>query len=189
MHMPDRDDQDWMDTLAGKTPAGADPLTVKEAKVVRQAMHEQREREAAPEFDVESGLERLLFRLRKERLDETRRPSTRRYAVFALAATIVLAAGLLLLLPKSGDEERPVFRGAAGPQILFADDPAKARDGLMRELEALGLAPRVTQQEGAALVEAQWPEKADDRHRSLLERHYLRPPESRTLSVEIRKRP
>ena len=176
-----------MDALAGNTPAGADPLTIREAKAVRQAMLERREREAAPEFDAESGLQRLLFRLRKERLDGAR--GAHRYVALALAATIVLAVGLLLFLPKPGDEERPVFRGAEGPQILFADDPVKARDELKHDLEALGLAPRITPQEDATLVEAPWPERVEERHRALLERHYLRPPESRTLSVEVRKRP
>lgn len=178
-----------MDTLAGKTPADADPLTVREAKAVRQAMRERHEREAPPEFDTESGLQRLLFRLRQERLTGQRGPLTRRYAMLALAATVVLAVGLVLFLPKPGEEERPVFRGVEGPQILFADDPQAARESLERGLEALGLKPKITQRADATLIEAPWPEKTDDRHRALLESHFLRPPEGRTLVVEVRRRP
>jgi hypothetical protein len=185
--MADKDDQDWTDTLAGKPPADADPLTVKEAKAVRQAMLERRERETPPEFDAESGLQRLLFRLRQERLEGPRAPAARRYAAFALAATVVLVAGLLLFLPKPGDDE-PVYRGIERPQNLLADDPVKASDALKRDLEGLGLKPKITQRGNATLIEAPWPEKSDERHRALLERHYLRPPEGRTLSVEVRKR-
>lgn len=186
--MADKDDQDWTDTLAGKPAADADPLTVKEAKAVRQAMRERRERETLPEFDAESGLQRLLFRLRQERLEGQRAPAARRYAAFALAATVVLAAGLLLFLPKPGGDE-PVYRGVERPQTLFAADPVKASGALKRDLEALGIEPKVTQRGSATLIEAPWPEKADDRHRMLLERHYLRLPEGRTLTVEVRKRP
>jgi len=186
--MADKDDQDWTDTLAGKPPAGADPLTVKEAKAVRQAMLERREREALSGFDSESGLQRLLFRLRQERLEGQRSPAARRYAAFALAATVMLVAGLLLFLPKPESDE-PVYRGVERPQTLLADDPAKASDALKRDLEALGFKPKITQRGDATLFEAPWPEKTDDRHRALLERHYLRPPEGRVLSVEVRKRP
>src|SRR5258705_10285013 len=134
--MADKDDQDWTDTLAGKPPADADPLTVKEAKAVRQAILERREREALSEFDSESGLQRLLFRLRQERLEGQRVPAARRYAAFALAATVVLAVGLLIFLPKPGDDE-PVYRGVERPQTLLADDPVKASDALKRDLEGL----------------------------------------------------
>lgn len=186
--MADKDDQDWTETLAGKTPAGADPLTVKEAEAVRHAMLELRSREAAPEFDTESGLQRLLFRLQGKGLIGRRAPSTRRYAAFALAATVVLAAGLLMFLPKPGDDE-PAYRGVERPQTFLADDPAKSSAALERDLAALGLKPKVTQRTDATLIEAPWPEQTDDRHRALLERYFLHPPDRRTLSVEVHKRP
>lgn len=187
--MADRDDRDWVDALAGKTPAGADPATVKEAEALRRAMLEQRRRESAPDFDADAGLQRLLFRLRQERLDGGQARPARRYAAFALAATVVLAAGVLWLMPKPVEEERPVFRGVERAQTLFADDPVKAVEALVRDLEELGLKPRVTRREDATLVEAPWPEQTDERHRALLERRFLRPPEGRTLDVEVRRRP
>ncbi|MDW8469037.1 MAG: hypothetical protein RML56_08790 [Burkholderiales bacterium] len=122
-------------------------------------------------------------------MDGARSLSARRQAVLALAASFVLVAvGVFLLVPKP-EKEEPAFRGIERPQTLLADDPARAAESLARDLEALGLAPRVTRQEDATLVESPWPKELEDRHRALLARHYLRPPEGTRLAVEVRKRP
>lgn len=187
--MADKDDQDWTETLAGTPPAGADPRTVKEAEAVRRAMLEERSRETPPPFDAEAGLQRLLFRLRREEMGQDARARFRHFPAIALAATVVLAVGMLLLLPKPEETVQPVTRGFHGAQILLADNPEAARDSLVRGLKALGIEPRVTSRGEATLIEAPWPEQTDARHRALLESHLLRPPEGRTLVVEIRKRP
>jgi len=187
--MADKDDQDWTETLAGKDPAGADPRTVKEAEAVRRAMLEERGRETPPVFDAESGLQRLLFRLQREQLGTDARARFRHFPALALAATVVLTVGLVLLLPRPEEDVRPVTRGFQGTQVLLADDPRAARDRFVQGLKALGIEPRVTPRGGATLIEAPWPAQAGQRHRALLDAHFLRPPEGRTLVVEIRGRP
>src|SRR5436190_24148130 len=96
--MAEQDDQNWFDTLAGRNRVNADPATTKEAQAVRRAVLALKPDQDTANLDVEAGTQQLLFRLRREGLDGvSREKSWRFYGAFALAATLVLAVGVVLL--------------------------------------------------------------------------------------------
>jgi hypothetical protein len=182
--MAERDDTDWFETLAGRMPpAGADPAVVKEAAAVRAAARAVRKAEPVPDLNVDAGLEQLLFRLRKERLAEPVGRPWRLYSGLALAATIVLAVGVVLLQPQV--EERPVYRGGPAPQVLTSPDPRKLGAAIIADLDTLGMTPRLTQFGATVTIEVTWPEQPDPRHTAFLKRHGLKPPPGSLLVVEI----
>ncbi|MBI3069611.1 MAG: hypothetical protein HYY79_12225 [Betaproteobacteria bacterium] len=189
--MTERDDQDWFDTLTGKPVNGADPATVREAKALREAMLASQRREPGPEFEVEPGLQRLLFRLRRENLigDGARRGRWRLYSGFALAASLVLAIGLLVLQPWQVEDDQARFRGGEETQVIVSAEPVQLKDALSRDLHSLNLSPQVREAQGAFVIESQWPRRPEAKHQEFLERHSLRTPAGTRLRIEIHQRP
>lgn len=190
------DDENWTRALTGRPPDGADPATLAEAKALREAILKVKPADPAADSDVESGLQRLLFRLRQEGLAQ-RRTAMRPQAWMALAASALLAVGVATMMHEGLEtavqplpQESPMrSRSLERPQIVFTENVAQAAAALKRDLESLGLTPTVTEGEDAVRIETAWPADAGERHRALLERHYLPLPESGTLRVEVRRRP
>jgi len=185
--MSEQDDRDWLATLAGKPAAGADPATVNEAAAVRRALQAAREREQAPDMDVDGGLQRLLFRLRRDGLGGGRPAWV--YPSLALAATVVIAAGIVLLQPAVIDDE-PVYRGAPGtPPVLVVENPAQRGEALVAELASLGVTARITQFGANVTLEAEWPAQTGPAHTAFLQRNGLQPPAGGRLVIELRSLP
>jgi hypothetical protein len=133
------DDGDWIEALRGRPPAGAEPRTLEEAGRIRSALRKQPTDEGEPE----TGLDALLFRLRREGLLETRaRP--RPTVWYALAASLAVAAIALpltlgLLRDAAPPDEPPLTRGLPPPaQVLHAGNPAEASRELAADLRAIG---------------------------------------------------
>ena len=61
-------DQDWLDALAGKPRADADPEVTQRATLMRQAIQRHDYALNVNEFDTEAGLQRLMYRMNKEGL-------------------------------------------------------------------------------------------------------------------------
>ena len=109
--MAEQDDQHWFDTLAGRAASDADPAALKEAQAVRRAVLALSADQDAKDLDVEAGAQKLLFRLRREGLDgATKKRSWQTYGAFALAATLVLTVGVVLL-QSPPVEDTPIYRG------------------------------------------------------------------------------
>jgi len=187
--MPEQDDGNWIEGLAGKPPAaGAERATVAEAQAVRKAMLAARAAdEGGADLDVEPGLQRLLFRLRQEKLAGAGSAPKRLYAGLALAASLVLVVGIVTLQrePPTG-EDGVVFRGGPGAQMLISPDPGNLAQAMNADLDTLELEPIVTRFGANATVEAKWPLEQDARHTAFLKRFGLAPPKGDRLKVEIR---
>jgi len=62
-------DHDWLGALAGNPSAEADPKDVRSASLLRDAIKRHDSALGADEFDIEAGLQKLKFRIRREGLD------------------------------------------------------------------------------------------------------------------------
>jgi hypothetical protein len=176
-------DQAWFDTLAGRAAADADEVTVNEAQAVRRALLASKP--DAPAQDLESGVQKLLFRLRREGLDNAapRRKSWQVYGSFALAASLMLAVGVVML-QSSPTNDIPIYRGG-GAQTLSASDTVQLAAALSAEFEGLGIQPKVTRFGSTFTIAAEWPAKPDAKHTAFLKRHGLKQPASGPLVIEL----
>lgn len=103
----DKDDERWLDALAGKpSAAGDDPVSL-EALAVRKALEArvQELRETVPQADAVL-LEQLRFRLRQERLTG-KKSVFQSPATLALAASVVLGVGLVFTIGRVIEEPGP----------------------------------------------------------------------------------
>jgi len=181
----ERGDQDWFDMLAGRKAASIDPATAKEVQAVRRAVLASVPDKDAQDFDIESGARKLLFRLRREGLDGTaaKRKSWQVYGAFALAATLMLVVGVVVLQPPPV-EDAPVYRGT-GAQTITTPDTERLAATLAAELEALGIKPKVTRFGATFTIAAEWPAKPDAKHAAFLKRQALKQPASGALVIEL----
>jgi hypothetical protein len=185
--MAEKDDQHWLDALAGRITNGADgadPATLKEAQAVRRAVLATKPEQDAQDFDVESGAQKLLFRLRREGpAGAEKKKSWQLYGAYALAASLVLAVGMVVLQPPPV-EDAPVYRGG-GAQTISAPDTEKLAGTITAELEALGVKAKVTRFGATHTITADWPAKPDAKHAAFLKRHGLKQPASGALTIEL----
>lgn len=167
--------------LAGRETTGGDPAAAREAQAVRRALLATKPDKDASEFDVESGAQNLLFRLRRENL-LYRKKTWHYYGGLAIAATIVLAIGIVTLQPPVDDI--PVYRGP-GSQIITAPDTENLAASLSAEIETLGIKPKVTRFGATFTITAEWPTKPEAKHMAFLKRHTLQQPASGPLVIEL----
>jgi hypothetical protein len=190
--MTEKDDQDWVHGLAGKPPPDSAVATAAEARAVREAMLRAQREEQPPDFELESGLQQLLFRLREQKLlePERARPWRRVYPMLAAAAGVaIIGIGILQLAPER-DSGEPVYRGGTdAAQVLTTAEPAKLAAEIASDLSALGVQALVSEFGRTARVEAEWAQKPDERHAAFLKRYGLTGPTAGRLRIEIRSAP
>jgi hypothetical protein len=207
-----KDDQDWLDALAGRPDAAADPDTMRRAALLRQAMRGQREAELADASPApgshDGGLDRLLFRLRREGLLEKEKAGPRRGfpAMFAMAATVLLVMGLGWMMmfgndrsaqvavnavPKQAPEQAPeqavATPGIAITQILPAEAPEELAAKLQQEFSSAGIALAQSASGVDIRLEADLPPTPSADALRLFERYNLTIPADRKLHIEIRQ--
>lgn len=175
-----------MALLAGRS-AEADAATRKEAAAVRAALLATHDELVDAGHDVEAGVQRLLFRLRRERLlDERPRRAPAFYWGVALAASLFLALGIVTLQPDwLQTDEQTVYRGSA-PQVLTDAEPAQRADAIKAALEATGIAVQLTVFGDMATLSADWPAQANAAQLAVLKKQQLKRPADGQLRIEIR---
>src|SRR5574341_21560 len=179
--MSDEDeDRRWLEAIAGRVGA-----TDKEAAALREALLALRQGDAMTPAETEKGVQRLLERLRQERLLAQEKQSRRWFLWGAVAAGTVLVAGVVLrpfFRPSEPDEIG--VRGAPA-QELIDPNPAERAARLAAELEALDLTVVRREVRSGVEVEAPIGKRDDPRLAAVLSRHGLRVPESGPVLVRI----
>lgn len=188
-----KDDDAWLDALRGRSRAGTDESTRREAQATRRALLEARsQRDTTTEPDSQE-LQRLLFRLRREGLIGA--PATangwRLRAPVAVAAALALGLALTLTMPtlwlSSGDDGE-VLRGSGSAQTIeVADVPATLQqlDALLRTTGALVAVTDIGN--GATEVSAILPGKQSDAFVAELGRFGVKPPgRDGVLRIDVR---
>jgi hypothetical protein len=147
--MNDKDDQQWLDALAGRANANADPATTAQAQALRTAMLARRYAiEQATQHADPAEFEALRARLQREGLlnatvSNAKQPSwlgalwqkvspslTGSVAVplWSVAATVVLGIGVVVqigLLGNGGVDEANVMRGGSATVLVVANPTAR----------------------------------------------------------------
>lgn len=189
----DKDDQAWLDALAGKPESGSDSPAEREARLLRATIHAQQQSASAPPDEVERGLEQLLFRLRQEGLLDKAKKSPRHWpngAWMAIAATVVIAVAVSALWPgmESGlspTDEIGQMRGGK-VQIIRASKPDNEAQQLRSELEKLGTRVETRQAGPVWVVKAQVPVQKMAEARLIAAQHGFGLPDDGMLRLEVR---
>lgn len=190
----EQDDQDWLDALAGRTPAGSRRAAIREARRLRD--HIQRNVRAPDVAVAERDAQReeqLLERARREGLIDpaqlTRR--SRRRLRSGVARWVALAAGIaaiaiapLLLFRSVHPTEH--FRGTADHVIrIEAVEPTALKMQILDELRAAGVPATGYEQLGVAGIDASLPKPVPPQVRAILSRRHLTVPSNGVLRIEI----
>jgi hypothetical protein len=157
----DREDAQWLDSLAGKPDPTADTITNAQASALRHALHKRKARLDAmvPHVD-EIQYQQLLFRLRQEGLTgkqsswsgvmqwgqtmgqlAARVMTTNNTIPWAIAATAVLVVGVALqmnLLQQGKDASRMHDAFRSGGTVLIVSNPKARAEELLLGLKAAG---------------------------------------------------
>jgi len=189
------ENQDWLDALAGRTPAGSHRAAIGEGQRLREFV--QRNVHApevtVPERDAQREAE-LLERARREGLidpEELTRRARRRLRPAGIAGWLALAAsitGIAVALSffLRGAPPTEHFRAAREQVIhLEAADPAALKRQLLDELRAAGVRATGYEQLGVEGIDASLPEPVPSRVRDVLMRHHLSVPSNGILRIEI----
>jgi len=184
------EDQDWLDALAGKPNPNADPEVTRRATLLRQAIQRHDAALGVNDFDVEAGLQKLKFRMRREGLsgENKRAFYSNRFFQYAMAASIVLTIGLtvrLYMYEQPMQNEADVMRGG-NQQIVLAADPEARLKQLTTELDRLGIKYQIERKDGKILLKAQGVNPVNDEVASFLERNHITPPVGMDVELDIR---
>lgn len=151
-----KEDQDWLDTLAGKQPQDVDPLVVAKALAVRKALASRRDEIEANATRVGNvGLDEIRARLQREGLlvpsAKAERGhsvwehiknlvgfgSAQRVPIWGLAATLALAILLTMQMPQHDPEEATVFRGDPNATTLIVENPEVRANEIVSGIKAI----------------------------------------------------
>lgn len=185
------EEQDWLDALAGKPNPNADPDVTRRATLLRQAIQRHDAALGVNDFDVEAGLQKLKFRMRREGLsgENNRAFYSNRFVQYAMAASIVLTVGLtmrLYLHEQPMQNEAEIMRGSGDRQLVLTPDPEERLKQLTTELDRLGIKYQIERKEGKLLLKAQGVDPVKDDVASFLERNHITPPVGMDVELDIR---
>lgn len=162
------DDDDWLESLAGRPPAGADPGTLHEATLLRQALLRARPDVAPP--PAPDSLDSLLSRARAQGLlhkgwcascaarwrrwvQSLRQP----WPAAGMAVAMLLVALVALPLLQTTREEEPALRAGEDGVLLLQDaSPAARRDRVAEALQSAGAQVQRYERLGRFGLDAQW---------------------------------
>lgn len=141
----ERDDEQWLDALAGKTKPAAGSGSEQQADLLRKALQARRDRleEEVPRADS-TLYEQVRFKLRREGLD-VHRPFWRTQSAWGIAASLVLGVALVFQLadPFNRDAEQDILRGGSNATVLIVPDPEARLTELLGLLKAAGAEPTI----------------------------------------------
>lgn len=172
---PDKDDEQWLNALAGRVDAAADIKTNTQAQALRRALQAQAEKlEAKVPYVDEEQYQQLLFRLRREKLLVSNTgwrdsPGWRKAAkvlglqtdvipwrspaVWGLAATLVL--GIAVVIQSNGvlrgQNEVDILRGGTATTLIVAEPETRLAE-LLIGLRSVGQEPVVKRLDKGAIV-------------------------------------
>ncbi|MFO1364699.1 MAG: hypothetical protein U1F45_19950 [Burkholderiales bacterium] len=184
--MADDRDEAWLRALAGRAAPDLPPESRREVEALRRAIGAARNPNDSAADARE--LERLLFRLRRERLlDPAPRSSSRTWLPLAAAAALVLALAPML---RSPDVPRPDGAAAVGSrleiQIVETPDVERAAAEIAAALRAAGIEPHDAAPGGERGLRASIPPDKIEAARQALEKLGITVPADGELRVELR---
>lgn len=189
--MTNKEDQDWLDALAGKSNADTAPDVTRHARALRNAIQRHDATLNTSEFNPEAALQKLRFKLRSEGLSGAdKRPLLhKRFVHFAMAASVVLTVGLMMrnYLPQElPQNEAEIMRGMGERQIVLAAVPEERLKQITMELERLGIKYQVERNGSKITLKIHGVDPAKEDVASFLELNHIKPPVKDSLELDIR---
>jgi hypothetical protein len=172
----DKEDEEWLNALAGRPALGTDPQVNQQAEVLRRALKARSEmlETQVPKADA-AQYQQLLFRLRKEGLTHTqtdeRKPVGWRLAakraattliaaewqnsmLWGVAATLVLGVGIVIQMGvlHHDQDDANTLRGGGQSTLLIVTEPEVRLAELLAGLKAAGEEPTVKREADGRIV-------------------------------------
>ena len=154
-----KEDQDWLEVLSGKSPAGVDPFVAAQASAVRKAMVARREAIETDATNVGNrGLDEIRARLHREGLmtvaDSFQREKNwwhrvmkilsvgsgcgmKAAPIWGVAATIMLAVLVTFQVYEPQPDEAPIYRGDPNTTTLIVENPEVRANEIVAGIKAL----------------------------------------------------
>lgn len=188
-------DQDWLDALAGRTPAGSDRAAIREARRLRELIQRNVRAPDVPVAASDAQREaQLLERAQREglidpaRLSQRTRRLTRAATVgwwTGIAASLAGIAVALAVFLHSAPQAQHLRSARENVIRIEAADPTALKTEILDELRTAGVAATGYKELGIEGIDAQLPEPVPPRVRDVLTRHHLTVPSDGALRIEI----
>lgn len=140
-----KEDEQWLNALAGRSAPDADAKLIQEAESLRRALKARSDLLASqvPEAD-EAQYQQLLFRLRREGLNSSRQ-GWRNPMLWGIAATIFLCVGIVIQMGgfDFNGEDKDVLMGGGEATVMIVADPELRLIELQAGLQLAGEIPVV----------------------------------------------
>ena len=141
----DKENDQWLDALAGKADPAADPKLNQQAASLRRALKGRGDVLASqvPVAD-DAQYQQMLFRLRREGLASSSR-GWRNPMLWGMAATIVMGVGVVIQMGNfdSDGYEKDILRGAEHATVLIVTNPETRLVELQAGLQIAGEVPKI----------------------------------------------
>ncbi len=173
--LPDKEDEQWLNALAGRPDPAADSVVNQQAEALRRVLQAQRAKleELVPQAD-DAQYQQLLFRLKREGLIKNSGPLRNfvlwgqvkgqqaaktmlasNSALWGMAATLVLVVGVIVQMggPHTDQDvsRNAVLRGGQ-TNVMMVENPESRLVELLAGLKAAGAEPVVKRETGGRIL-------------------------------------
>lgn len=149
-----KEDEQWLNALAGQSDPAADPKINQQAESLRRALKNRSDSltKQVPVAD-DAQYQQLLFRLRRESLASSNR-AWHNPKLWGLAATIVIGVGVVVQMGGFHQDgyEKDTLRGAEHATVLIVADPEARLTELRAGLQIAGEVPKIERLENGQIV-------------------------------------
>jgi hypothetical protein len=222
MHEPN--DQDWLEALAGRKARNENSAAANTGKALREAYLARPDQTPSSVEAPKPDFQKLLNRARAEGLlaDQSERregPLLRRHhrriqGLLAIAATVIVAVGLILLLhpipgveapfgyfpesnaakvgldavasPVAGILRLEVLRSPVNGKLrIESAQPEKMQHQMLADFQSLGVQVKAYEELGIEGIDADIPSPIDEKLRSMLRKYGIAAPTGGDLDIQI----
>ncbi len=152
--VPDKEEEQWLNALAGRSDPAADSVVNQQAEALRRVLQTRRAKleESVPQAD-DAQYQQLLFRLKREGLLKANRP-WQNPMLWGLAATLVLGVGVVVQMGGfyHGQDDTDMLRGGGKATVLVVENPEVRLVELLAGLKAAGAEPVVKRETGGGIL-------------------------------------
>jgi len=151
---PDKEDEQWLNALAGQSDPDADPKLNRQADALRRAL---KARSAMLETEVPTAdatqYQQLMFRMRREGLALSHH-GWRNSMLWGLAATVVLVVGVVFQTGglHQDQDDANTLRGGGQSTVLIVTEPEVRLVELLAGLKAAGEEPSIKREVDGRIV-------------------------------------
>lgn len=149
-----KEDEQWLNALAGRTAPDADPKLIQQAESLRRVLKARNEQlvSQVPEAD-DVQYQKLQFRLRREGLNSSRQ-GWRNPTLWGIAATIFLCVGIVFQMGgfNFNGEDKDVLMGGGNETVMIVEDPEMRLIELQTGLQFAGEIPKVERRSNSEIL-------------------------------------